>query len=414
MLDQARSSALDQSLQERARRVVPNGVYGHQSARRLPDGYPQFFARGAGSRVWDVDGNEYVDYICAYGPVVLGHRHAAVEAAVARQEAHGEVFNGPTEQWVALAELLVETIAHADWVWFAKNGGDATTYAVTVARAATGRAKLLRARGAYHGATPWWTPVPAGVTPADTANQLPYVYNDLESVHAAANQAGDDLAAIIVSPFKHDARFDQEDVDPEFARGLREVCDATGAALILDDVRAGFRIDLGGSWEPLGVQPDISCYSKAIANGYPLAAVGAADWLREAAERVYATGSFWFAGVPQAAAVATIETLRESDAIGQMQRVGQLLRDGLEAQAATHGLRIKQTGPVQIPFMTFSADTNFERANAFCLAAVRRGVYFHPWHNWFLSAAHTEDDIRQTLEVGDAAFGVVREQFGEG
>jgi glutamate-1-semialdehyde 2,1-aminomutase len=162
------------------------------------------------------------------------------------------------------------------------------------------------------------------------------------------------------------------------------------------------------------VRPDISCYSKAIANGYPLAAVGAADWLRDAAEQVYATGSFWFAGVPQAAAVATIETLRESDAIGQMQRVGQLLRDGLEAQAATHGLRIKQTGPVQIPFMTFSADTNFERANAFCLAAVRRGVYFHPWHNWFLSAAHTEDDIRQTLEVSDAAFGVVREQFGEG
>jgi glutamate-1-semialdehyde 2,1-aminomutase len=345
---------------------------------------------------------------------VLGHRHASVEAAVARQAAHGEVFNGPTEQWVALAELLVETIPHADWVWFAKNGGDATTYAVTVARAATGRAKLLRARGAYHGATPWWTPVPAGVTPEDTANQLPYVYNDLESVHAAANEAGDDLAAIIVSPFKHDARFDQEDVDPEFARGLREVCEATGAALILDDVRAGFRIDLGGSWEPLGVRPDISCYSKAIANGYPLAAVGAADWLREAAERVYATGSFWFAGVPQAAAVATIETLRNSDAIAHMQHVGQLLRDGLEQQAAAHGLRIRQSGPPQIPFMTFSADTNFERANAFCLAAVRRGVYFHPWHNWFLSAAHTEDDIRQTLEASAAAFGCVLEQFGEG
>ena len=414
MLDQACGSAIDVSLQARARRVVPHGVYGHQSGRNLPPGFPQFFARAQGSRVWDVDGNELIDYMCAFGPIVLGHRHPVVEASATAQAARGDVFNGPGEVWVELAELLVGSIPHADWVWFAKNGTDATTYAVTLARAHTGRKQLLRATGAYHGSAPWCTPRPAGVTTEDTANQLTYAYNDLESVYAAVNRAGADLAAIIVSPFKHDARFDQEDVDPNFARGLREVCDATGAVLILDDVRAGFRIDVGGSWTPLGVRPDVSCYSKALGNGYPIAAVAAAERLRDAAEQVYATGSFWFAAVPMAAALATVRELRDTGAIAHMRRVGSLLRDGLEEQAGAHGLRIRQSGPPQIPFLTFAADANFERADLFCVAAVQRGIYFHPWHNWFLCAAHTEDDIVRTLEVSDVAFAAVRAQFGEG
>src|SRR5690606_33850855 len=147
------------------------GVYGHQSAAQLPEGFPQFFARGQGSRVWDVDGNEYIDFMCAFGPIVLGHRHEAVERAVTEQQQLGTCFNGPTEYWVRLAELLVEITPHADWAWFAKNGTDATTFAVMVARAHTGKKYLLRARGSYHGSAPWCTPKPAGVTPEDTANQ---------------------------------------------------------------------------------------------------------------------------------------------------------------------------------------------------------------------------------------------------
>lgn len=404
MLDQARTQAVDLALQERARRVVPNGVYGHQSARRLPEGYPQFFARGEGCRVWDVDGNEYVDFMCGYGPIVLGYRHPGVDRAAAEQQARGDCFNGPTEVWVELAELLVETVAHANWAWFAKNGTDATTFCVTVARAATGKKQLLRAQGAYHGSAPWCTPLPHGVTPEDTANQLFYRFNDLPSVADAVDQAGGDLAAVIVSPFKHDARFDQELLNAEFARGLRRICDETGAALILDEVRAGFRLDLRGSWEPFGVQPDLSAFSKALGNGYPIAAVTGREWLREAAGRVYATGSFWFSGVPMAAAIATINALRDENGIAQMERAGRLLHDGLEQQAASHGVRIRQTGPLQIPFMTFEGDQNFERANLWCAEAARGGAYFHPWHNWFLSAAHTEEDVRRALEATDGAF----------
>lgn len=393
---------------------MPGGVYGHQAVSRLPEGFPQFFLRGKGSRVWDVDGNEYIDYMCAFGPIMLGYQHDEVELAVAEQRKLGDCFNGPTEHWVHLAERLVEITPHADWAWFTKNGTDATTFTVTVARAHTGKKQVLRARGAYHGSAPWCTPQPIGVTPEDTANQLFYTFNDLESVRQAVAQAGDDLAAILVSPFRHDAWRDQEQVDPAFARGVREICDATGAVLILDDVRAGFRIDLRGSWAPIGVAPDLSAYSKAIANGYPLAAVVGRDHLRAAAEQVYATGSFWFSGVPMAAAIATIETLSSTDAIAHMKCIGRMLRDGLAAQAQSHGLRIRQTGPVQIPFLTFDSDQSFERSFTFSSEAAKRGAYLHPWHNWFISAAHSEDDVRDTLEITDIAFQIVRRVHGEG
>ena len=218
-----------------------------------------------------------------------------------------------------------------------------------------------------------------------------------------------------MSAFRHDARFDQEECDPAFARGVRALCDRRGAVLALDDVRAGFRLHLGGSWELFGVRPDLSAYSKAIANGYPLAAVLGRDSLREAAQQVFVTGSFWFAAVPMAAALATIEALETEGGIERMTRAGTLLREGLARQARAHGLRVSQTGPVQLPFMTFAADVaagTFDRANVFTAEAARRGVWLHPWHNWFLSAAHTDADVRLALERTDAAFEAVRDRFG--
>jgi glutamate-1-semialdehyde 2,1-aminomutase len=298
---------------------------------------------------------------------------------------------------------------------FQKNGTDATTLAVSIARAATGRRKVLIAGGAYHGSAPWCTPRPAGTTPEDRAHLVPFVYNDLASVEAAAAEAGSDLAAILVSAFRHDARFDQEECDPAFARGVRAVCDRRGAVLILDDVRAGFRLHLGGSWEPLGVRPDLSAYSKAIANGYPLAAVVGRDALRDAAREVFATGSFWFAAVPMAAALATLEALESERGIEWMVRAGSRLRDGLERQARAHGVRITQSGPVQLPFLSFAGDVaagTLDRANIFTGEAARRGVWLHPWHNWFLCTAHADDDVRLALERTDAAFAAVRARFG--
>jgi len=407
-----RQRTADGELRRRAAAVIPGGMYGHQSAVALPAEFPQFMREGRGARVWDVDGNCYVDLMCSYGPVVLGHRHPGVERAAQAQAALADCQNGPGAVMVELAELLVATVRHADWAMFAKNGTDATTMCCTIARAQTGRSKILVARGAYHGALPWCTPRPAGTTPADRANLGYYTFNDLDSARSAAAEAGDELAGIMVSPFRHDAGFDQELVDPAFARGLRELCDQAGAALILDDVRCGFRLHLGGSWEPIGVDPDLSAWSKAIANGHPLAAALGNGRFADGAASVFVTGSFWFAAVPMAAAVATIRALRDEDAVAAMERAGTALRDGILGQAAAHGLEVNYTGPVQMPYLTFAGDSGHELASVFAAEAVRRGAYVHPRHNWFVSAAMTGDDLDLVLAATDQAFAAVGRRLG--
>jgi glutamate-1-semialdehyde 2,1-aminomutase len=403
-----RPRGTDEQLRRRAGAVIPGGMYGHQSAGPLPSGYPQFMRSGLGARVFDVDGNEYVDLMCSYGPVVLGHRHPAVEAAVRAQAELADCQNGPGEAMVELAELLVSTVQHADWAMFAKNGTDATTTCCTIARAQTGRSRILVAKGAYHGAAPWCTPRLSGVTPADRANLGYYTFNDLESVTAAAREAGSDLAAIVVSPFKHDAGFDQELVDPAFARGLRELCTQAGAALILDDVRCGFRLHLGSSWEPIGVHPDLSAWSKAIANGHPLAAVLGSGAYRDAAASIFVTGSFWFAATAMAAAIATIGALRDEGAIEAMDRAGTTLRAGILEQAAARGIEITYTGPAAMPYLTFPGDRNYELGSTFAGAAIRAGLYLHPRHNWFISAAMTDADLAKALAATDEAFAAVQ------
>src|SRR4051812_16765094 len=152
----------DVALRARARQVIPGGLWGHMNAAKLPPGYPQYFTRGDGCRLWDADGREYLDFMCSWGPMVLGHHHPAVEAAAQRQAADGDCLNGPAPVLVELAELLVGLIPHADWCLLAKNGTDATTACVTIARAGTGRRKVLVARGSYHGAVPWCSPSLAG------------------------------------------------------------------------------------------------------------------------------------------------------------------------------------------------------------------------------------------------------------
>lgn len=400
----------DFSLRERAKQVVPGGMWGHLHAAKLPEGYPQFFARAAGARLWDVDGRSYLDFMCSWGPNMLGHHHPEVEAAVANQSQLGDCMNGPAETMVELAELFVETVAHADWVQFQKNGTDATTTCVTIARAATGRRKLLAAKGTYHGAVPWCSPSVVGVTAEDRAHILYYEFNNVDSLKLAIAEAGDDLAGVIVSAFRHDLGRDQELATPEFAQTLRRLCDEKGAALILDEVRAGFRLDLAGSWEKLGVKPDLAAFSKAIANGYPLAAVTGRDWLREAAANVFVTGSFWCGAVAMAAGLATLKTLREQRVIEHIEVMGTQLREGLGILSQRYDIGIRQTGPVQMPLVLFDDDADFAKGNLFCQTALVHGVYFHPRHNMFLCAAHGEAEIREALEAAEFGFKAVAER----
>lgn len=397
-------NSADTALRARARRVIPGGLWGHMNAAALPAGYPQFFATAEGCRLTDVDGRSFVDLMCAWGPIILGHRNEVVEAAAREQALQGDCMNGPGPVLVDLAELMVEMVPHADWCLFGKNGTDATTSCVTIARAGTGRRKVLVARGAYHGAVPWCSPSVAGVTEADRAHLLHYSYNDISSIDAAVEQAGGDLAAIIVSAFRHDFGFRQELPTQAFARHVRSVCDASGAVLVVDDVRAGFRLDLGGSWETFGVRPDLSAWSKAIANGYALSAVTGRDWLRQAATEVFTTGSFWCSAVAMAAAVATLTELRRLNGPAHMRAMGERLREGLAERAAHHGLAISQTGPAQMPTLLFEDDPDWKKGFAFCAEALRHGAYLHPKHNMFLCMAHSAADIDAVLAAADAGF----------
>lgn len=407
------SGSVDLELRERAAKVVPGGIWGHQNADRLPAGYPQFFARGKGCRVWDVDDREYIDFMCAWGPIVLGHADLDVNRIVDEWRAMGaDCLDGPGKPMVELAELLVETVPSADWALFAKNGTDATSICVTLARAETAKRKVLVARGAYHGAAMWCTPSPAGIVADDRAHLVQYDYNDEASLEAAVEAAGGDLAAILVSAFRHDHARDQEMPTRTFANAARALATRKGAALIVDDVRAGFRINIGGSWEEVGVRADLSAWSKAIANGQPLAAVTGSDRFREAAIRIFTTGSFWYSPIPMAAAVATITKLKDIDGIAHMRAMGERFRAGMLEQSARHGIGLRHTGPASMPMMLFDDDSNFEKGSLFCQTTLTAGVFLHPTHNMFISCAHQAADIDLALEATEKGFKALASRYG--
>jgi glutamate-1-semialdehyde 2,1-aminomutase len=403
------------ALMERARKVVPGGIYGHQNPLLLVKGaYPSFFARGLGSHIWDVDGNEYIDYMCSYGPIVLGHRHPKVEDAARRQADLGNCFNAPTPAWVELAEHLVSITPFADWTVFAKNGSDVCTWATEVARHATGRPKIAMCAGAYHGTHSWCTPLPNGTTPEDRANIVHFHYNDLQSLQNAIDENRGTVAGVILSPFRHDAGHDSELPVEGFLGGVRKLCDDNGIVLILDDVRAGFRLHMGGSGELFGVRPDLSTYCKAIANGYPLAACLGRESLRKAAHEVFFTGSYFTSAVPMAASLACLEELAASGGIEKMRTLGERLRSGMLEQARAAGLEVTYSGPPALPYMTFKADGGrYDRAKVFAAECARGGVYLAPRHNWFLSAAHTEQDISRTLDATERGFAAVKREFAD-
>lgn len=398
------SGKIDRELKARAAKVIPGGMYGHQSVGLLPATAPQFFSRAEGAYLWDVDGKRYIDFMCGYGPNLFGYCHREIDAAYVKQMSEIDVATGPTPRMVELAEAFTGMVTHADWAMFCKNGTDASSMALLTARAYRGRKKVLMASGAYHGAAPWCTPIPAGTVQEDRAHFIYYQYNDVKSLENAVAEAGDDLAAIFASPFKHDVFVDQQLPDPAYARRARELCDEKDALLIVDDIRAGFRIERDCSWNHLGVQPDLSTWGKDIANGHPISAFLGNDRAKEAASQIYVTGSFWFAGAAMAASLETLRLIKTSDYLERIIALGNRLREGLNLVASARGLHLSQTGPAQMPLIMVVDDEghcDFDKSTAFAGGMLEGGAYFHPFHNMFIGAAMTEADIDQTLEIAD-------------
>jgi glutamate-1-semialdehyde 2,1-aminomutase len=305
-----RTNSADKALRERAEAVIPGGMYGHQAVGLLPEDYPQFFSKGEGARLWDADGRELLDFMCAYGPNLFGYGNPEINTAYVRQMEIGDTLTGPTALMVELAEAFTRMVAHADWAMFCKNGTDATSMAMVTARAHTRKKTIVMAKGAYHGAAPWCTPRRVGITPEDKANQIFCDYNDVASLEAAVAAAGDDLAAIFAAPLKHDTFIDQVLPDPEYANRARSLADEHGALLVVDDVRAGLRIARDCSWSTVGVEPDLSTWGKCFANGHAISALLGNNKARNAAAHIFVTGSFWYQAAPMAAALTTLKLVR--------------------------------------------------------------------------------------------------------
>jgi glutamate-1-semialdehyde 2,1-aminomutase len=393
----------------RAARVIPEGIYGHKNpAFLLAGACPYYAQRAEGGHYWDVDGHEYIDFLCGYGPVLLGHNHPEVEEAVRRQMARGACFNHPGEAMVELAERLVALTPGMGWAVMAKNGSDVTTWAIRVAREQTGREKVVMVRGAYHGAHAWCSPYSGGVLSEERQVILSMGWNRLDELEQRIQEHPGQIAAVILTPYHHPTYARQEMPAAGFWAGIRQICNREGMLLILDDIRACFRLSLHGSQAVFGIEPDLVCYAKAMANGHPLATALGRDALRDAAEAVFLSGTFWFTPAPMVAALATLRVLEESGAQAHMARLGMRLMGGLEALAASHGLRATASGPPALPYLTFDDDPDLYTMQAFCREMIARGVFLHPHHNWFLCAAHTDADVDQTLEMADACFRAIR------
>ncbi len=397
----------------RATKVIPSGISGNKNPSfAVPGSFPYFAERGEGCRYWDVDGNEFIDYLCGYGPIVLGYNCKKVDEAAAEQLNRGSSFNHPTERSVELAEKLVDLIPWSDWAAIGRNGTDVTTYSVLVAREHTQRSKVIMAHGAYHGSAAWCTPGHGGLIEEDTSQILTFNWNDATELEDLVKKNEGDVAAIILTPHHHPAFADQELPAEGFWAAVRRICDENGIVLISDDVRAGFRLSIHGSGEYYGYKPDMACYCKAMANGYCISAAVGRDELKNAASRVFFTGTYYTSAAEIAASLATLDELEKTDAVGHMMKMGTMLQEGLKKRAEGHGLQVKISGPPTIPYMTFANETNFRRMQLFSGEAVKRGAFLHPHHNWFLSYAHKQADIEETLNTADEAFAIVKKEFG--
>ena len=394
------------ALKDRAQKVFPRGIYGHLSTRLMPENYPQFFTSAKGVRMTDVDGKEYIDFMCAFGLNLFGYGDEEINDAFIQQMLKTDTLTGVSPVMVELAERFTGIVSHADWAIFVKNGTDATTLGAMIARAHTKRDKIIIAEGAYHGAAPW-SSASAGTTEGERAGRVSCIYNDVDSLERAVAQAGDDLAAIFATPFKHDVLIDQAEPNAAYARRARELCDKTGALLVVDDVRAGFKLARDCSWAVVGVEPDLSAWGKCIANGHPISALLGSEKARRAAGEVRYTGSFWFQSGPMAAGLVTLDRIMNTPYLEHIQSLGGALRDGMAVVAHKHGVGLRQTGPVTMPMFLFDDDPDHRKGYRWCSEMVSRGVYMHPFHNMFISAALTVDDVKQTLEAAEGAFGAL-------
>ena len=371
------------------------------SDRKIDGEYPVYFAGASGAHLWDVDGNRFVDFMLGYGTVLLGHADARVDEAAFAEIRTGSTLGMMKPAQARLAQLLTETVG-GEMAMFMKTGSDATSAAVRIARAATGRDRIVRF--GYNGWHDWAAERPTGVlaSAASVVDRIPY--NDLDALAAVLADHRDAVACIVMMPFL---------LDPPghgYLEGVRELTDRHGIVLVFDEMRSGFRMAPGGAQEYFGVRADLATYSKAMANGWEISAlVGRADLVGRLAD-VHISSTFFSNTGPMAAAAATIDVVRDTDALARIWRLGERLQDGLRRLSDAAGVPTDVIGYPPMPFIDFGrcGSAAEDVARTFFTATVRRGIFFHPNHHWYVCAAMGDDDIDAALDAADAGFRAVR------
>ena len=416
---------------ERAKALTPGGI--HSNIRAVSEPVPLFYERAEGSHLWDIDGNEYVDYVLGQGPMLLGHTPACIIDAVKAQIDRLIVPAGQTELEMRAAQCVCDLVPCAEMVRFNSTGTEAVHAALRLARAATGRKKVLRFEGHYHGwcdtiawngfhgaddlgprEAPAMRPSSLGQSPEDGANLFVLPWNDLKLVQDLFDRHGSEIAAVIADPFA--CATGVIPGEPGFLRGLREVCDAHGALLIFDEVITGFRVSLQGAQGLYGVIPDLTTLAKALGGGMPVSAVtGRAKAMRLFGEGPTVHSGTYNANPPcMAAVVAALEFLRANDgaALGHAQGLGRSLMRGLVESSRQAGLPLTVRGAPTVFSATFLPEgaapvvdmrsyrqTDFELGRRFWFELQERGIHTTSFGIWFVSTAHTEEDIERSLLV---------------
>lgn len=413
-----------EELFEEARRFIPGGVNSPVRAFKAVGGIPRFIVRAEGARVWDVDGREYIDYVASWGPMILGHAHPRVVQAVKEQADKGTSYGAPTAIEVELARTIVEALPSVEMVRMVNSGTEAVMSAIRLARAFTGRDKVLKFEGCYHGhadgllvkvgsgATTLGVPSSSGVPASYAGLTLLAPFNDLEAVQRTMAKHGKEVACVIVEPVAGNMGV----VLPEdgFLRGLREICDQEGALLIFDEVITGFRVGWSGAQGLYGVMPDLTCLGKIIGGGLPVGAFGGRGEVMELlapSGPVYQAGTLSGNPLAMAAGLETLRILREEAPYEELEERTSYLCSEIRKAAEEVGLPVTvnhigsmftvffASGPVRDYASAMESDLELHRR--FFWAMFRRGIYFPPsqFEAAFLSTAHGPEEIERTLSA---------------
>lgn len=400
---------------EEAKTLVPGGVLGARKPGDFIMGeYPIFLEYGKGCRLTDVDGNEYIDFLCGYGPIILGYREEEVDDAVIQQiKDKGFCFTLTQPYQNELARKLNELIPSAELSSFLKTGSDATTASIRIARAYTNRIKIMRC--GYHGWHDWCVEMKGGIPEKFYEDVYEFHYNDLDHLEDLMKKYGDQTAAIIMTPFGHHLHEKMQAPKPGFLEGVRKLADKYGAVLVFDEVRTCFRLRMGGAQELYGVSPDLTVLGKGMANGYAISVVtGKKDIMMAAASKLFISSTFFPNSAEYIAALKTIEIMERDKVLDNIWDKGGRFLKKIQDVIDKYDIGAELSGVAPMFFITFKKDeanTRKGRRDDFYTQLIRKGFFFTPHHHAYISYRHTEEDLDKTIQAIDESMAYVHNKY---